>query len=220
MSEDREIGRVSKGFAGLTSLLSDDASVDTRRTPASEGAAQQSSALASPPLATRSQSTRQHSPSPDHSSNGGQLSQRSSGGSEGKWVLGLGVAAAVIWGLFQTGDKARSNGDPSSQVSTAPPTISSRPAYTPTPPSPAPKLVEEMPGPGSGDVLGANKLRYCLAEDIRLTAAKQAVNDYNSDDVDRFNAMVADFNSRCSNFRYRRGALESARSEVEMFRTA
>ncbi|WP_223855118.1 hypothetical protein, partial [Ralstonia solanacearum] len=51
-----------------------------------------------------------------------------------------------------------------------------------------------------------------------MTAAKQVVSEYNSNDVDRFNAMVADYNSRCSNFRYRRGALESARSEVERFR--
>ena len=67
-------------------------------------------------------------------------------------------------------------------------------------------------------MLGASQIRYCLAEDIRLTAAKQVVSEYNSNDVDRFNAMVADYNSRCSNFRYRRGALESARSEVEKFR--
>jgi hypothetical protein len=50
-------------------------------------------------------------------------------------------------------------------------------------------------------------------------AANEAINQYNDSDVDRFNTLVADYNSRCSNFRYREGALEIARSEVERFRS-
>src|SRR3546814_16602388 len=34
----------------------------------------------------------------------------------------------------------------------------------------------------------------------------------------RFNAMVADYNSRCGRFRYRSGALERARRDVEPYR--
>jgi hypothetical protein len=41
-----------------------------------------------------------------------------------------------------------------------------------------------------------------LAEDIRMNGAKSAVNNYIDADVDRFNAMVADYNSRCSSFQY------------------
>ncbi|MBK6280972.1 MAG: peptidoglycan-binding protein [Gammaproteobacteria bacterium] len=52
-----------------------------------------------------------------------------------------------------------------------------------------------------------------------MDGAKSAVNNYNDSDVDRFNAMVADYNSRCGSFRYRSGALESARRDIEPYRS-
>ena len=51
-----------------------------------------------------------------------------------------------------------------------------------------------------------------------MEGAKAALNNYSDSDVDRFNAMVADYNSRCGSFRYRSGALESARRDVESYR--
>ena len=226
MSEDKKKGEANKGFAGLTSLLSDvDTSASTRQTPESGGAAPPPASPPAPPAAAKSQSATPASPSTGQRPNITYQSppQTGEGVSGGKWILGLGVAALVIWGLSQLGNKGTptSSGSYSAPATTASPTNSSQPSYTfsPLSPTPTPKLVEEMPGAGSGNVLGASQIRYCLAEDIRLTAAKQVVNEYNSNDVDRFNAMVADYNSRCSNFRYRRGALESARSEVEKYRT-
>jgi peptidoglycan hydrolase-like protein with peptidoglycan-binding domain len=67
-------------------------------------------------------------------------------------------------------------------------------------------------------VFSTAQIRYCLAEDIRMEGAKAALNNYSDSDVDRFNAMVADYNSRCGSFRYRSGALESARRDVEPYR--
>ncbi|TAN20539.1 MAG: hypothetical protein EPN30_10090 [Actinomycetota bacterium] len=58
-----------------------------------------------------------------------------------------------------------------------------------------------------------------MAEGIRMDGAKSAVNNYSGNDVDRFNSMVADYNSRCGNFRYRTGALEGARREIEPYRS-
>ncbi|WP_139558806.1 peptidoglycan-binding domain-containing protein [Methylotetracoccus oryzae] len=52
-----------------------------------------------------------------------------------------------------------------------------------------------------------------------MEGAKAALNNYSDSDVDRFNAMVADYNSRCGSFRYRSGALESARRDVEPYRS-
>jgi hypothetical protein len=52
-----------------------------------------------------------------------------------------------------------------------------------------------------------------------MSGAKSAVNNYSDSDVDRFNAMVAAYNSRCSRFRYRGGALESARQDIEPYRS-
>ena len=79
---------------------------------------------------------------------------------------------------------------------------------------------EDKPPVGTNHVLGAAQIRYCLSEEIRLGAAKEAVNKYIEAEVDRFNSLVADFNSRCSEFRYRRGMLESVRSEVESNRSS
>lgn len=77
---------------------------------------------------------------------------------------------------------------------------------------------EVMPRVGENLVLPITHIRYCLAEDIRLDAAKSVVNNYSSSDVARFNAMVNDYNSRCAKFRYRSGALEIARQDVEKYR--
>ncbi|MBZ0070847.1 MAG: peptidoglycan-binding protein [Gammaproteobacteria bacterium] len=51
-----------------------------------------------------------------------------------------------------------------------------------------------------------------------MDGAKSALDNYSEFDVDRFNAMVADYNSRCGSFRYRSGALEHARRDIEPYR--
>lgn len=81
------------------------------------------------------------------------------------------------------------------------------------------RLVEAKPPVGSGLVLSDVQIRYCLAEDIRMDSAKSILNSYNADDIGRFNRMVADYNSRCSSFRYRSGALESVRRDLEQYRS-
>lgn len=77
-----------------------------------------------------------------------------------------------------------------------------------------------MPRVGKDLIFPVTHIKYCLAEEIRLGAAKLAVNSYSNSDVDRFNAMVTDYNSRCASFRYRGNALDSARKEVEPYRRA
>ena len=79
---------------------------------------------------------------------------------------------------------------------------------------------EQRPAIGDGLVLSAAEIRYCLAEDIRVNGMKKAVNQYSASSVDAFNRAVSDYNSRCSHFRYRSGALEAARREVESRRAA
>ncbi|WP_084590783.1 peptidoglycan-binding domain-containing protein [Arenimonas metalli] len=51
-----------------------------------------------------------------------------------------------------------------------------------------------------------------------MNSAEAVLDNRNGSDVDLFNGMVADYNSRCGNFRYRSGALERARREVESYR--
>ena len=83
----------------------------------------------------------------------------------------------------------------------------------------APVAYEEMPAPGIGVVFSENQIRYCLAQDIRLASWGSAVDHYSQTSIDSFNSAVRDYNSRCSNYKYRRGALERVRSDVESRRS-
>jgi hypothetical protein len=77
---------------------------------------------------------------------------------------------------------------------------------------------ERVPPIGKGFVLDMAQMRYCLSEDIRLTAWQERVNRNSKTAVDSFNSAVNDYNARCGNFSYRTGSLESVRAEVEKHR--
>lgn len=199
-----------KGFAGLSSLVSD---VDT-----------------TPPLAAKTEpaaaATGGGRPSPQPAPLQPQPSQRqtyqepaqpsSSGSSGGKWVLGIAAVIGVLWLIGQS-DKSTTSPAPAY----SPPAQTATPSYSPPPAEPqAPSRPQEsMPPVGQALVFSTGQIRYCLAEDIRMESAKSALNNYIDSDVDRFNAMVADYNSRCGSFRYRSGALESARRDIEPYRS-
>lgn len=146
--------------------------------------------------------------------------QPSSGSGAGKWLLGIGAVVGVLWLAAQSGDKT------SAPAPAYTPSEPPRSAATPSPnwqppvspPQPPSRPVEDRPPVGTGLVLSNNQIRYCLAEDIRITAAESVISGYSEADVDRFNGMVEDYNSRCSSFKYRRGSLESVRAEVESVR--
>lgn len=209
--------KAGKGFAGLSTMVSDvDATIK-------EHSASDPSAVPAPaagssgrPSATRAaddQQPRQYAdPSPP-----------SSGGASGlNWILGVAAVLGAIW-LFSELSKKPSTLPTASYSDPAPTTNAvPTPRVMPTAPSPTAtrpsSLVEDKPPQGDSNVLGVAQIRYCLAEDIRIEAAKPAVNHFIDADIDRFNAMVADYNSRCGSFKYRRGALESARSDVEAMR--
>ena len=210
-----------KGFAGLSSLVSD---VDEEVASALETAAGRpgpsqvgdgvASTATAPPRATSAQPAagtpyqQPGSPSAINSLSGA------------KWLLGIGAVIGAIW-LLSSGSNQQPAPRPS-VVASAPTGLRSAIVETPqyTPPLPPTRLAEEMPPVGTNNVLSYAQLRYCLSEDIRLRAAKSAVNGYNEFDVDRFNSMVTDYNIRCGQFRYRRGSLESVRAEVETNRSS
>ncbi len=72
-----------------------------------------------------------------------------------------------------------------------------------------------VPSYGSNNVFSDREIRYCLEEEIRLSAWQAAVNTQSQTAIDAFNRAVGDYNARCSSYRYRRGALERVRSDVE-----
>lgn len=225
-NQDRKDG--TKGFAGLSSLVSDvDASSVDEGGPSvarpSSGARPAAAAPALKPAQPRSQPQAQPQPRPQAQTTYQAPVQPAGIGSGGKWLIGIAVVFGLIW-LVSLSDRKSSGTTPSYSSATIRSSTATSPQVWQQPAAPAPAPVpsrptEETPPVGSGSVLTAPQIRYCTAENIRLDAAKEVVNQYNDSDIDRFNALVADYNSRCSNFRYRKGALENARSEVERFRS-
>lgn len=72
--------------------------------------------------------------------------------------------------------------------------------------------IEMMPPIGQGVLLNRSQVRYCIFQGERLDAMRSiAVTDYQ---VDRFNILIEDYNSRCSEFRYTSGVLSSVRREA------
>ncbi len=195
----------SKGFAGLSSMLSD---VDDEIVPAADPVRPDP---APPATSTEPGSSDGKPPTP------GYEGQSAESGSGGKWLIGIGAAfgSILLYGAFVSQEPTAS---PSPAAPYQPST------YAPTVEPTAPEAVAndvstEIPPVGDNQVLWGPQIRYCLAEEIRISSAEAVVNSYNGLDVDRFNAKVNDYNSRCGSFRYRSGALESARADVERHRS-
>lgn len=202
-----------KGFAGLSSLVSD---VDTTPPPAPKA----EPTTAAPRAERPASQPAQPQPQPSQRQTYQEPAQPSSGLSGGKWILGIAAVVGVFWLIGQSNKNTTS---PAPAYS--PPAQSAAPSYSPPAPPAAPlRPQESQPPVGQNVVLSTAQIRYCLAEDIRLDGAKSAVNNYIDSDVDRFNAMVADYNSRCSSFKYQtnnrgRNDLNSAQRDIEPFRS-
>jgi peptidoglycan hydrolase-like protein with peptidoglycan-binding domain len=197
-----------KGFAGLSSLVSD---VDTTPPPA----AKKEPPAAAPSAGRPASQPAQPQPQPSQRQTYQEPAQQSSGPSSGKWVLGIAAVIGVLWLIGQSNKNTTSPAP-----AYTPPAQSTAPSYSPPVQPQVPSRPQESKPPVGQDlVFSSAQIRYCLAEDIRMDGAKSAVDNYIDSDVDRFNAMVADYNSRCGSFRYRSGALESARRDVEPYRS-
>lgn len=199
-----------KGFAGLSSLVSD---VDT--TPPPPAPKTESAGSTTPTGRPASPAAQPQPQQPPQRQTYQEPPQPSSGSSGGKWVVGIAVVVGLLWLIGQS-NKPTSSPAPAY----SPPAQSAAPSYSPPAQPQAPSVPQESKPPVGQDlVFSTAQIRYCLAEDIRMEGAKAALNNYSDSDVDRFNAMVADYNSRCGSFRYRSGALESARRDVEPYRS-
>lgn len=205
-----------KGFSGFDDLVTD-VSNDLEQAKQAPGVAkvaprQDTPAAAQPQKKTTSQSTSSvpssdagRDASPVYHSSAGS----SSGSSAGKWVIGIIVAIIFISWINNSGKKT-------STAYQQPPTYapSSDTVYTPSKPQ------EVIPPVGRNNVLSYDQIRYCLSEKVRINAVHNALNKYSSSDVNIYNNMVSDYNSRCSEFRYHRGALQSVQKDVDANRYA
>lgn len=180
-----------KGFAGLNTLISDVKVEKPTPPPQNPTPAQQSQAAAE---------TTQQATSPQIYS--GNTAGGSSPPSRGKYWLAIG-AIVLLFILFGGSKKEQST-----------PTHSSAPSSSPSQVSSQDSNREETPPVGSGLTFNQAQIRYCLSEKVRIDAWQGGVNNYSQSSVDGFNAAVNDYNSRCSNFRYRRGSLETVQTSV------
>ncbi|SPJ27636.1 hypothetical protein [Falsiruegeria mediterranea] len=127
-------------------------------------------------------------------------------GKKVKWGIYASIAAAI--GFFVIADEMDRPSNRSTYQPSAPRVA------TPTPkPAPATSAaVETIPPVGQGLTLNRSQIRYCVFQGQRLDIIRTlTTTDYQ---IDRFNALIGDFNSRCSSFRYRSGDLSAAEREA------
>ncbi len=144
------------------------------------------------------------------------------------WITGAVAFAAILIYGANSANNAGSTPAPSAPVDQPP--ASPAPAYVPPtpaaesapvqPPVYAPALVvESLPPLGTGLLLSDSQITYCVAQKMRLETWRNVTEVTNSADVDRFNAQISDYNSRCSSYRYQQGAQERVASELESERS-
>lgn len=198
-----------QGFDGLSSMVSDvDSIVENARKSAHSAPAPPSTPIPQPSPST-----------PREPSRGGAIyltpTQPSGVAPVIKWILIIG-GVLFLGSLIMSGSgNKKSNASTSaSGPSRSTPTGSTN-TYTQSE-----RFTEAMPSVGTNNVLNSAEIRYCIAESIRIDGANSAVDNYDQGSVDRFNRMVNNYNSRCGQYRYRSGALESAKSAVEPYRSS
>lgn len=211
MSDNKNDG---KGFAGLDSMVSD-VTDDVRNVISKLPQPSQEPPRAPPPSPPPVQSEPvQPQPAPPLSRPAPIGSGKQPSGGK-NWLVWGGIILFLIWVFGKTG---KSNNNTSYSP---PPSSSPSSSYAPAPapvPAPAPAVVSsagEKPPVGNGLSFNREQIRYCLTEKYRVSAIESIVDNTRSGEVAAYNAMVDDYNSRCSHFRYRRGMLESVRSEVD-----
>ena len=76
----------------------------------------------------------------------------------------------------------------------------------------------KVPAGGANQVFSQGEIKYCLAERVRLEAMQGMLDKTRDAHITNFNFRVDDFNSRCSNYRYRETDMALARSEIDAMR--
>ena len=211
-SERQNPSSTTTGFAGLSNLASD---VDDLIASATKRAAAVRRRAAAGATASSGSSSKQSDQRGEQT-----FTASPSPGSTRRWLWGAGAVLIVIW-LIALGSNS-SGPSPVTPVSSPPASVSGigTPAgeRSPVSSSPSQGRMEQLPPVGPDRVLDAAQIRYCLSEDIRLDAARDVVSA--DADVDRFNSMINDYNSRCASYRYRRQVFESVQREVQSNRTS
>jgi len=76
-------------------------------------------------------------------------------------------------------------------------------------------FLETKPAPGSNNLLAISEINYCLAQDSRILTIQPLVDRTSHAAIVAYNAVVADFNSRCSQYRYKEADMARATAVVK-----
>ena len=208
-----------KGFTGLSSLASDvDEAVaeQSGRTEQAEKPAdtQRQRKPQSSPRTTAATPRRAPPPKSDQEVVASGTSRTPPSSLSGaKWIWGLVGIGVLIWLFNVAQDDSRG---PSRTPSYTPPSPSPSYAPSPTPGTQISDLEFSKPPVGDNNVLSIAQIRWCLREVIRIEVLRTL--PMTNAQIDQFNAVVSDYNSRCGSYRYRQGTLTRAQREVENVR--
>lgn len=150
-----------------------------------------------------------------------QVSQTAAPESRG-WLVAVFIVGGLLFLGWLTTLGNQSNSSQSNSSYPASSASSSYPSQDVAAEPEVPAALPEVMAPvGSGNVLSTPQIRYCVFQDVRVKSAEKLVDSYNGRSVDHFNSLVNDFNSRCSYFQYRQGALapverEAAENRVQL----
>lgn len=231
---DKPTPQSGKGFAGLESLVSD---ISKDLKPVASRPVPNNAPMPAPPQSTVSSQPTPISIPPSPNTFFGRNAKLF-----GLFAIAVVVTAAIV---FQSPDKpspklasppttSYTTTPPSSPPSSTSPRINppsstspriNQPAPATSVPAPAaapavPTLEYERPPVGRDLALSVSQIRYCKREKIRLEAIDAVINAKSNYEIDRFNALVEDYNSRCANYRYRRGDLERVEREIGSLRSS
>ena len=130
-----------------------------------------------------------------------------------RWFCGLIGLGVLIWFFIDAQEDSRK---PNTAPSYAQPSPSPSYSLSQTPEAQITGLEFSKPPVGENNILSVAQIRWCLREGIRIEVLRPMPTT--NSQIDQFNAVVADYNSRCGSFRYRERTLTRARREVERVR--
>lgn len=185
---NQDKSRKSRGFSGLSSMVTDVSSIEEHDAQPSERDVKHTDPSSAIDGAAVNEPNSEQRTSSENETFSDYRQTRKPLSPHAKWLIGGLIVVGLIW-LLNSGGKTSGTAQQS--------------------------YIEDLPPVGSGLVLTTPQVRYCVSENIRLDALNQLVDPYNHARVDLYNTFINDYNSRCSNYKYRSGVLESVKKEAE-----
>ncbi|WP_296702471.1 hypothetical protein [Thiocapsa sp. UBA6158] len=224
-SGDRRARENAVGFSGLSSLVSKvdtSAIVEVSNPPRSDHVAEVGTLEPQRPISPGPRSTvatttvprTTSQPAPKNTERAGTTTDKAKGQKPPSvlkgvlWLIGVFVIFVMLADLIDNSQSENAGTRTSTPSNTAPTAATQS----------VPSLEFKFPPIGTGHHLNVSEIRWCLREDIWIEAQRPLATT--NSEIDRFNAMVDDYNRRCGSYRYYDDAFNRAKRDVESLRSA